>query len=98
MVETIIYNLVNGIDVDATKKQVEAYRRDNKDLISKNRAKQSKDNVELNFLLEQERAEEEERNQRLAEIELSEKNTKKKSKESLINELVSPLQFSLVFL
>ncbi|XP_071962443.1 CDK-activating kinase assembly factor MAT1-like [Antedon mediterranea] len=87
MVETIIYNLVNGIDTENTKKQVEAYRRENKELISKNRTKYSRDITELNFLVEQEKVEEVERNQRLAEIEISEKNTKKKSKEALLNEL-----------
>lgn len=34
-----MYNLSNDIDVEATKKKIENYRKDNKDQIIKNRSK-----------------------------------------------------------
>ena len=45
MAETIVYNLANGIDVDATKRKVEAYKKENAEAIAKNRTKKSKDEV-----------------------------------------------------
>lgn len=38
-IEVIIYNLVNNIDVVGTNKRIEQYKRDNKELIMKNKAK-----------------------------------------------------------
>lgn len=35
-----VFNLSNGIDVEATKKKVESYKRDNKDLIQRNKLRQ----------------------------------------------------------
>ena len=34
-----VFNLSNGIDVEATKERIEAYKRENKDVIRKNRSK-----------------------------------------------------------
>ncbi|GBP41349.1 hypothetical protein EVAR_84692_1 [Eumeta japonica] len=38
-IETIIYNLTNNIDVIATNKKIEHYKKENKELISKNKVK-----------------------------------------------------------
>lgn len=40
-IEDIIYNLSNDVDVDKTKKFIEQYKKDNKDIIKRNRKKQS---------------------------------------------------------
>ncbi|KAM7542998.1 hypothetical protein Aperf_G00000019467 [Anoplocephala perfoliata] len=42
LVEDIIYKLCNDIDVDKTKKFIEQYKKDNKDIIKRNRTKLSK--------------------------------------------------------
>lgn len=38
-IETIIYNLTNNIDVVTTNKKIEQYKKDNKELIMKNKVK-----------------------------------------------------------
>lgn len=38
-IETIIFNLVNNIDIVATNKRIEQYKKDNKEVIMKNKAK-----------------------------------------------------------
>lgn len=43
MVEDIIFNLVNNVDVEATKARVERYRRENQDSIGQNQAKKLED-------------------------------------------------------
>lgn len=35
----VVFNLVNDIDIESTRKKVEAYKKDNKELITKNRFK-----------------------------------------------------------
>ncbi|KAF6035961.1 hypothetical protein EB796_005728 [Bugula neritina] len=46
-VETIIFNLVNGVDVESTKKKVEAYKKENKELIAHNKFKKSADELHI---------------------------------------------------
>lgn len=88
MVETIVYNLSNDIDVEATKKKIENYRKDNKDQIIKNRSKVSQDEEYLTRLLEEETLNAEQRLQETLEEERKEKNLKKKNKELLLDELM----------
>lgn len=38
-IESIIYNLVNNIDIINTNKRIEQYKKENKELITKNKAK-----------------------------------------------------------
>lgn len=38
-IETIIFNLVNNIDIVGTNKRIEQYKKDNKEIIMKNKAK-----------------------------------------------------------
>ncbi|XP_078000953.1 CDK-activating kinase assembly factor MAT1-like [Glandiceps talaboti] len=87
-VETIIYNLANGLDVDATKRKVEDYKKSNREQIMKNKGKISKDEAYLEALIEQEKQEEEEKKQRYKILETEEQNMKKRNKESLIDDLM----------
>lgn len=41
-IETIIFNLTNNIDIVNTNKKIEQYKKDNKELITKNKAKAGK--------------------------------------------------------
>lgn len=87
-VETIIYNLTNDIDVVNTNKRIEQYKKDNKELIQKNKNKLGRDEYELEEILEFEKQQEE---QRRAEIRIEEVKTKQKKireKEALIDELM----------
>lgn len=87
-VETIIYNLANEIDVEATRRKVEQYKRENKAQIQKGKLKASKDEEYLEELLEQERQETELRRDQLAEVEKAAQREKLKQKESLIDDLM----------
>lgn len=48
-IETIIYNLTNNIDIVTTNKRIEQYKKDNKELIMKNKVKIGKSLVHLSF-------------------------------------------------
>nr|CAG4652100.1 EOG090X0BPM [Triops cancriformis] len=87
-VETIIFNLVNNIDVVGTNKRIEQYKKENKDVIQRNRSKQSQDDMELEELLELEKLEGKERLQYYANQENEERKKKLKAKEALIDELM----------
>ncbi|XP_067942517.1 CDK-activating kinase assembly factor MAT1-like isoform X2 [Watersipora subatra] len=50
-VETIIFNLVNDVDAESTRKKVEAYRKENKDLIAHNKFKKSADELYIESCL-----------------------------------------------
>ncbi|ESO99952.1 hypothetical protein LOTGIDRAFT_230879 [Lottia gigantea] len=88
MIETIIYNLANNIDVESTKKQVETYRKENKDSIRKNYSKLSKDEEYIEMLIEEEQQNSTIRKQMIHESELNEKNKKRREKEALIDDLM----------
>lgn len=87
-VETIIYNLVNNIDVDATKRKVEQYKKENKTQINRNRGKRSKDEEILDDLLEQEQHKSEVRKQERQEEETELHKMRVKKKEALIDDLM----------
>jgi len=55
-VETIIFNLANGINVESTKKQLDDYRRKFKDQIQKNKLSKSKNELYLEEIIQQEKA------------------------------------------
>ncbi|VDN96428.1 unnamed protein product [Rodentolepis nana] len=61
LIEDIIYKLCNDIDVDKTRKFIEQYKKDNKDIIKRNRTKLSKWAEFYESELEHERAEREAR-------------------------------------
>lgn len=87
-VEDIIYNLTNDIDVLETNKKIDQYRKENKELILKNKTRLGKRENELEELLEMEKSEQEERRQELLKQELEIKKKKIRDKEALIDELM----------
>lgn len=87
-VETIIYNLTNNIDVVATNKRIEQYKKENKDLILKNKSKIGREEMELEELLEEEKIQDQIRKRELVKLEEEEKKKKIRDKEALIDELM----------
>ena len=61
-IEVIIFNLVHGRDIIATNKQIDSYKRDNKDITMKNRSRQSQEEIEIEELIEMEKAKTKEKN------------------------------------
>ncbi|KAK6183579.1 hypothetical protein SNE40_011033 [Patella caerulea] len=88
MIETIIYNLANGIDVEDTRRQVDSYKKENKDAIRKNQSKLSRDEEYLEMLIEEEEKTSSLRKQMIHDTEVLEKNKKRRDKEALIDELM----------
>ncbi|XP_035231476.1 CDK-activating kinase assembly factor MAT1-like [Stegodyphus dumicola] len=87
-VETIIFNLSNNIDVDSTKRKIDQYKKENKTQIMKNKGKLSKEEEELEELLEYEKLESEARKMQVMEEELQLEKEKRKKKEALIDDLM----------
>lgn len=87
-VETIIFNLVFDVDTAATNKAIDSYKRENKDLIQRNRNKASQEEIELEELLEAEEARKREQAGQHMNAELEERKQKRKAKEKLIDELM----------
>lgn len=87
-VETIILNLANNVDIEATKRQIEQYKKENKTLIMKNKGKLSKEEEELEDLLENEKMEYEARKLQVIQEELELEKEKRKKKEALIDDLM----------
>jgi len=90
MVETYIFNLANRIDVEETERKIAEYRETNKDLIAKNRGKLSKDEIFIEYLVEQERAAEAMRKRVLDQEVQEEREAKQRVKEELMNALLRP--------
>lgn len=87
-IENIIFNLVNGIDVEETQKKIERYRRENKELIFRNKLKVGRSEMELDELIEIERENQEARKQETIKTEMESKMKKMLAKEALIDELM----------
>lgn len=87
-IERIIYNLCNNIDIINTNKRIEQYKRENREIIMKNKSRMGRDDYELELVLEQEKSAEEERRMELQMIETEAKKKKLKEKEALIDELM----------
>lgn len=87
-IENIIYNLSNNIDIIETNKKIEQYKRENREIILKNKTKLGKKESELEELLELEKMEQEERRLELEKQELEIKKRKIREKEALIDELM----------
>ncbi|KAF8794299.1 CDK-activating kinase assembly factor MAT1-like [Argiope bruennichi] len=87
-IETIIFNLANDVDIEATKRKIEQYKKENKTQIMKNKGKLSKEEEELEELLEYEKMESEARKQQVIEEELELEKQKRKKKEALIDDLM----------
>lgn len=87
-IETIVYNLTNNIEVVSTNKRIEQYKKDNKDVIIKNKAKIGREEVELEEILEIEKHHEELRRAEILRLEREAKKQKLREKEALIDELM----------
>ncbi|CAG4965944.1 CDK-activating kinase assembly factor MAT1 [Colias croceus] len=87
-IESIIYNLVNNIDILNTNKKIEQYKKDNKELIMKNKAKIGREELELEEILEIEKQMEEIRRAEVLRLEQEAKKQKIREKEALIDELM----------
>jgi len=87
-IEHIVFNLVQGRDTIATNKQIDVYKRDNKDITLKNRSRQSQEEIEIEELIEIEKAKTKEKNSFHINADLEEKKQKHKAREKLIDELM----------
>ncbi|XP_023937294.1 CDK-activating kinase assembly factor MAT1 [Bicyclus anynana] len=87
-IETIIFNLVNNIDIVGTNKRIEQYKKDNKEVIMKNKAKIGREEFELEEILEIEKQMEELRRAEILKMEEEAKKQKIREKEALIDELM----------
>ncbi|KAF4532267.1 hypothetical protein B566_EDAN007239 [Ephemera danica] len=87
-VESIIYNLTNDIEIVATNQRIEQFKRDNREVIARNKARLGRDELELEELLEEEKMLEHHRKRSIVDEELEEKKKKIRSKEALIDELM----------
>ncbi|XP_050315748.1 CDK-activating kinase assembly factor MAT1 [Anthonomus grandis grandis] len=87
-VETIIYNLTNNIDIINTNKKIEQYKKDNRELIQKNKSRLGKDEYEIEEMLEIEKQMNEARKVEILAEESEAKKKKLQRKEALIDELM----------
>lgn len=87
-IEMIIFNLANNIDIINTNKRIETYKKENKEVILKNKQKMGREEFELEQMLETEKEREEERKRELALLEQENKRKKTQAKEALIDELM----------
>lgn len=87
-IENIIYNLCHDIDVTNTNKRIDQYKRENREIILKNKSRVGRDEQELMLVLEQEKIENEQRRIEREAIERDAMKKKLKEKEALIDELM----------
>lgn len=87
-VETIIFNLTYNIDILNTNKKIDQFKKENRETILRNKAKLSREEMELEMLLEQEKQQEEFRKKLIVKEEM-EKKKKIKSKEDMIDQLMA---------
>ncbi|CAB0008278.1 unnamed protein product [Nesidiocoris tenuis] len=87
-IEEIIYNLTNGLNTVETNKRIDQYKKENKDVIMKNKMKISKTDIELEELLEIEKQMDEMRKLDQVREEVESKKKKMKIKEAMIDELM----------
>lgn len=87
-IESIIYNLCNNIEIINTNKRIEQYKKENRDMIMKNRTRMGRDEIELELVLEHEKMEDEQRRTERENIVKDAKIKKLKEKEALIDELM----------
>jgi len=87
-IETIVFNIANSIDIEGTKKMIDQYKKDNKDIIRKNHTKQSKDDALLETLIEEEQHAAAYRRLLVQEEEARDRNKKRKNQQALIDDLM----------
>lgn len=84
----LIYNLCNNIDIIETNKRIEQYKKENREIILKNKQRISREQFELDMILDREKEICEIRKQELIDLDLEQKRKKKNEKEALIDELM----------
>lgn len=87
-IETIVFNLTNNIDIIGTNKRIEQYKKDNKEMILKNKTRAGREEIELEEILDMEKQEEEQRRAEIIRLEKEAKRRKLRDKEALIDELM----------
>ncbi|KMY92847.1 CDK-activating kinase assembly factor MAT1 [Drosophila sechellia] len=87
-IEDIVYNLCNNIEIIETNKRIEAYKRDNREVIQRNKTRVGRDEYALEEMLELEKVQEEARRKELEELENEHKKKKARDKQALIEELM----------
>lgn len=89
-VESIIFNLANDIDVEETKKKIEQYKKENQESINKNRGKKSRDQEEIEEIIEKEQEWQLLRSSHANQFDeqLKLNNEKKRQREKLVDELM----------
>eukprot|EP00075_Anas_platyrhynchos_P025958 XP_027315211.1 CDK-activating kinase assembly factor MAT1 isoform X1 [Anas platyrhynchos] len=88
-IEEIVFNLTNNVDLENTKKKMELYQKDNKEVIQKNKIKLTREQEELEEALEVERQENEQRRLLVQKEEQLQQMIKRKNKQALLDELES---------
>jgi len=86
-VETIIWNLANGQEVEETKKQIDKYKKDNETLIRKNNFKLGREEALVTSKIEEEQKQAELRRAQAALLEKQEKNDRQKENEEFLDSL-----------
>ncbi|KAL4656323.1 CDK-activating kinase assembly factor MAT1 isoform X3 [Arapaima gigas] len=97
-VEDIVFNLTNNVDVENTKRIMEQYQRENRDIIQKNKAKLSREQEELEELLLLEQKGTEQRRLEMLQEEQRQLLAKRKNKQALLDELESSRLPAMVLL
>lgn len=87
-VESIIWNLANGHEVDETKKQIKKYEKENESLIRKNKLKWDREETFVQHQLDELLKQEELRRVQAAMLEKQERNDKRKENEEFLDNLV----------
>ncbi|XP_065542908.1 CDK-activating kinase assembly factor MAT1 isoform X2 [Lathamus discolor] len=82
-----IYNLTNNVDLENTKRKMELYQKDNKEVIQKNKIKLMREQEELEEALEAERQESEQRRLLIQKEEQIQQILKRKNKQALLDDL-----------
>ncbi|OXB55063.1 hypothetical protein ASZ78_015507 [Callipepla squamata] len=88
-IEEIVFNLTNNVDLENTKRKMELYQKDNKEVIQKNKIKLTREQKELEEALEVERQENEQRRLLEQKEEQLQQMMKRKNKQALLDELES---------
>ncbi|XP_052552225.1 CDK-activating kinase assembly factor MAT1 isoform X1 [Tympanuchus pallidicinctus] len=88
-IEEIVFNLTNNVDLENTKRKMELYQKDNKEVIQKNKIKLTREQEELEEALEVERQENEQRRLLEQKEEQLQQMMKRKNKQALLDELES---------
>ncbi|KAK2104295.1 CDK-activating kinase assembly factor MAT1 [Saguinus oedipus] len=89
----MVFNLTNNVDLDNTKKKMEIYQKENKDVIQKNKLKLvvalTREQEELEEALEVERQENEQRRLFIQKEEQLQQILKRKNKQAFLDELLT---------